>query len=251
MIRRGPGYFLTLLSHRAFRTPHEQYWKGIEGLENGLGDYGFIKEVVKSNTLKSPSFDVIRYCTIDNRGKLKEVDSEEFGNSVISFDEKSYGATVANPTPDMLKAKTGLYLPKATGMLVLKRQQIFIRLLNLLVDKILWSHSKYCSKERSKPREEFAQVALAKISLNIKSTKPSFQDLLALVLDRNSCLEEYQYLARNEPAFLEHCVHVWWHSRLERIGDRDNFYDLASESDDTISVAFFRVFHDTSIGIAI
>jgi len=188
---------------------------------------------------------------VDSRGNKKALASEDFGDSVMSFDEKSYGQTYTAPTPEMLKAKAGPYLPKPIGKLVIHRQYVLFRLLNILVDKILWSSSISGFEERSKRPEEFAQVALAKISLSTKSTKPTLEHLLALVFDRNSCLEEFQCLARTEAIFLEHCVHVWWHCRLERIGDRDNLNDLASETDDTISIAFFRVFHDTSISIAI
>jgi hypothetical protein len=228
-------FLLDLLKHRATNTILDQYMTGVNG---GLGDHAFIKQMMDTRNLR-----------------LTNPDKNGF---TLFLDEDRYGQTMAivRDAPQVLAGlalsiKANLCVPQELGELMLQRQLYMLQCLNIAIEDILDMGSR--TRDRKKPSKKSDKAATAAFS-NLSIQEPakglSLPDLIYSARNQTTTLEEYLALLSTEPVVLTHAVNVCFFSRPELLPDERGRI-LPVHADKYISGAVLEAVYNAVKAVAI
>jgi hypothetical protein len=197
-------FLLDLLKHRATNTLLDQY---ATGLDDGLGDHAFIKQMMFTRNL--------RLTDPDKNGFTLFLGEEWYGQTMtIKRDASQVWAELAPAVA------AGLCVPQELGELILQRQLYMLQTLNIVIEDILDIGSRTRDqKTPSKKSDKAATAALLKLSIQEPAKSLSLPDLINSTADQKASLEEYLTLLSTEPVVLTHAVNLCFFSRPELLPD--------------------------------
>ncbi|KAG5984342.1 hypothetical protein E4U55_005120 [Claviceps digitariae] len=229
-------FLLRHLKHRATTSLSHQYCYGVD---EGLGDHGFICKMMAEKGLRAAN--------VDKNCLTLFYDDDKYGNSIRIAPQHREDVLGQLATP----IRRQLIVPQSLGELIITRQMTMLQVLNILVGDILEAgsgdkHKKSVPKKTAKP----ASQALPRLTSAHGQPKLTTSDILANAHEQQLSLEDDVELMLTEPVVLAHAVNVRFFTQPELVADEKG-RRAAVYTDKHISRVFCETLQDTIKGNSI